>query len=76
MEAQAAFDGMASDDVASSRFLHQQLLAAYSAAGDLQGVDAAYRSMRAAGFSPDASTFRVLLDSVKHWAALDGARPG
>lgn len=38
----------------------------------LQGVDGVYRRMRAAGFLPDAATFRALLDSIRHWAALDG----
>ena len=148
VEAQAAFDGMAADGVAPTRLHHQQLLAAYSAAGDLtvrawfsaagrvelagrrgglagsgpapqpaaaclhgqaaapcrlahppllcstagrppsalprlpacpparlQGVDAAYRGMQAAGFEPNSATFRLLFDTVRHWAELDGAWP-
>ena len=38
----------------------------------LQGADEAYRRMQAAGFPPDGATFAALLDTVQHWASLDG----
>lgn len=64
---------MPGDGVPQSRPHFRRLLAACSAAGDLEGVDGAYRRLRAAGFAPDAATFRLLFDAVAHWAELDGA---
>lgn len=69
--AQAALDAMPGDGVAAGRAHHNALLAAYAAAGDLQGADAAYGRMQAAGFPGDAVTFRALLGSVRQWAALE-----
>lgn len=69
--AQAALDAMPGDGVAPGRVHHNTLLAAYAAAGDLQGADAAYCRMQAAGFPADAATFRALLGSVRQWAALE-----
>ncbi|KAL4437214.1 hypothetical protein ABPG75_004353 [Micractinium tetrahymenae] len=71
--AQAALDAMPADGVVPSRLHHNLLLQAFSTAGDLQGVDTVYRRMRAAGFSPNAHTFDVLLGAVRHWSALEVA---
>ena len=103
--------------------MHNALLAAYSAAGDLRGADAAYRRLRQQGaaaeaevddaynddaaapagthssgssgppqregaeglgvmglpapcLQPDASTYSLLFDAVRHWAALESEQGG
>lgn len=38
----------------------------------VQGTDMAHRRMQAAGYSPNAHTFDILLAAVRHWSALEG----